>query len=74
MPVINWNISHTASIERKIEYLKSVMEESDSSCIVVLEEVIEEIKDKTGLMFAHCAIKYGADFLISNDFKSGCLI
>jgi predicted nucleic acid-binding protein len=32
---------------------------------------INEIVDKTDLMFVHCAIKYNADYVISNDFKSG---
>jgi predicted nucleic acid-binding protein len=34
-------------------------------------ENIRNVNDKTDLMFVHCAIKYGADFLVSNDFRSG---
>ncbi|MCP3738802.1 putative toxin-antitoxin system toxin component, PIN family [Rossellomorea sp. BNER] len=32
---------------------------------------VDKVIDKTDLMFVHCAIKYGADYIISNDFKSG---
>ncbi len=32
---------------------------------------VSEIKDKTDLMFVQCAIGYNADFIISNDYKSG---
>ncbi|MFS0765934.1 putative toxin-antitoxin system toxin component, PIN family [Peribacillus phoenicis] len=43
-----------------------------SSVNTVGMEDIPEVKDKTDLMFVHCAIGYkDSDFLISNDFKSG---
>lgn len=32
---------------------------------------IDTIKDKTDLMFVKCAFVYEADFLVSNDYRSG---
>lgn len=55
---------------KTLNYISKLFYYGSSVNIADMDDV-SEIKDKTDLMFVQCAIGYNADFIISNDYKSG---
>jgi endonuclease/exonuclease/phosphatase family metal-dependent hydrolase len=77
--IISWNIALKGLVTVKVDYLKSVINESNCNTIVALQEVMEKDKDYLITQDIFSSYSYSLDFRSPGPFdtssrKLGCLI